>query len=116
LRRVESDLVAQVRQRLGAERFDQAFAAGSRLTQQQAVAIVRDHRDPGALSRHGTARKLLLGASWPLRCHSFNAHCPGSPVQKADLDCQHAVGPLDGMPAPQAFAYSVASVNASAAT
>ena len=44
LRQVEADLVAQVRQRLGAERFDQAFAAGSRLTQQQAVAIVRDQR------------------------------------------------------------------------
>ena len=28
----------------GRERFDQAFAAGSRLTQQQAVAIVRDQR------------------------------------------------------------------------
>jgi tetratricopeptide (TPR) repeat protein len=44
LRQVEADLVAQVRQLLGAERFDQAFAAGSRLTQQQAVAIVRDQR------------------------------------------------------------------------
>ena len=44
LRQVEADLVAQVRQRLGVERFDQAFAAGSRLTQQQAVAIVRDQR------------------------------------------------------------------------
>jgi predicted ATPase len=44
LRQVEADLVADVRQRLGAERFDQAFAAGSRLTQQQAVAIVRDQR------------------------------------------------------------------------
>jgi tetratricopeptide (TPR) repeat protein len=42
LRRVEADLVAQVRQRLGAARFDQAFAAGSRLTQQEAVATVRD--------------------------------------------------------------------------
>jgi len=44
LRQVEADLVAQVRQRLGAERFDQAFAAGSRLTQQQAVGIARDQR------------------------------------------------------------------------
>jgi hypothetical protein len=34
--------VAQVRQRLGAARFDQAFSAGSRLTQREAVAIVRD--------------------------------------------------------------------------
>jgi predicted ATPase len=41
LRRVEADLVAQVRQRLGAAQFDQAFSAGSGLTQQQAVAVVR---------------------------------------------------------------------------
>jgi tetratricopeptide (TPR) repeat protein len=44
LRRVEAELAAQARQRLGAARFDQAFAAGSGLTQQQAVAIVRDQR------------------------------------------------------------------------
>jgi hypothetical protein len=47
LRRLEADLVAQVRQRLGAARFDQAFSAGSRLTQQQAVAIVQDHNGTG---------------------------------------------------------------------
>jgi hypothetical protein len=44
LRRVESDLVAQVRQRLGAARFDRVFADGSGLSQGQAVAIVRDQR------------------------------------------------------------------------
>ena len=44
LRRVEADLVAQVRQRLGAGRFDQASAAGSGLTQREAVAIVREQR------------------------------------------------------------------------
>jgi tetratricopeptide (TPR) repeat protein len=44
LRRVEAELVAQVRQRLGAGRFDQAFTAGSGLTQREAVAIVRDQR------------------------------------------------------------------------
>ena len=44
LRRVEAELVAQVRHTLGAARFDQAFSAGSGLTQQQAVAIVRDQR------------------------------------------------------------------------
>jgi hypothetical protein len=38
LRRVEADLVAQVRQGLGAARFDQAFPAGSGLTRQQSVA------------------------------------------------------------------------------
>ena len=43
LRQGEADLMAQVLQTLGAERFDQAFSAGSRLTQHDAVAIVRDH-------------------------------------------------------------------------
>ena len=42
LRRVEADLVAQLRQRLGTARFDQAFTVGSGLTQQQAVAMIRD--------------------------------------------------------------------------
>jgi len=44
VRRVEADLVAQLRQRLGTDRFDQAFTAGSELTQREAVAIVRDQR------------------------------------------------------------------------
>ena len=47
LRRVEADLVVQVRQRLGDSQFDQAFFASSGLTQQQAVAIVRDQRGTG---------------------------------------------------------------------
>jgi tetratricopeptide (TPR) repeat protein len=47
LRRVEANLVAQVRHRLGPGRFDQAFSAGSRLTQRQAVAIVQDQRGTG---------------------------------------------------------------------
>ncbi len=52
LRKVEAELVAQVRQRLGADQFDQAFSAGSRLTQRQAVAIVPTrHRHPDAVSR-----------------------------------------------------------------
>ena len=52
LRKVEAELVAQVRQRLGADQFDQAFSAGSRLTQRQAVAIVQtQHRHPDAVSR-----------------------------------------------------------------
>ena len=41
LRKKEAELVAQLRQRLGASQFDQAFSAGSQLTQQQAVAIVQ---------------------------------------------------------------------------
>ena len=44
LRPVEADLVTRVRHRLGGSRFDQAFSAGSGLTQQEAVAIVRDQR------------------------------------------------------------------------
>jgi hypothetical protein len=44
---VEDDLVARVRLRLGAGRFDQLFSAGGRLTQREAVAIVRDQRDAG---------------------------------------------------------------------
>jgi len=47
LRRVEAELVTQLRQRLGAGRFDQAFTAGAGLTQQEAVAIVRDQRGAG---------------------------------------------------------------------
>jgi predicted ATPase len=47
LRRVEADLVAQVRQRLGSGQFDQAFSAGSALTQREAIAIVRDQRGTG---------------------------------------------------------------------
>jgi predicted ATPase len=47
LRRVEADLVARVRQRLGDSRFDQAFSAGSGLTQRDAVAIVQDQRGTG---------------------------------------------------------------------
>ena len=47
LRRLEADLVARVRQRLGGSQFDQAFSAGSRLTQRQAVAIVRDQPSAG---------------------------------------------------------------------
>jgi tetratricopeptide (TPR) repeat protein len=47
LRRVEADLVAQVRHRLGSDQFDQAFSAGSGLTQRDAVAIVQDRRSSG---------------------------------------------------------------------
>jgi hypothetical protein len=42
----EAELAAQLRQAPGADRFDQVSAAGSRLTQREAVAAVRD--------RHGT--------------------------------------------------------------
>jgi len=44
LRPTETELTAQLRQALGADRFDQAFEAGSRLNQREAVAAVRDER------------------------------------------------------------------------
>jgi tetratricopeptide (TPR) repeat protein len=47
LRRVEAELVAQVRGQLGAGQFDQAFSAGSALTQREAIAVTRNQRDPG---------------------------------------------------------------------
>jgi len=47
LRREEAELVAQVRQALGAGRFDEMYAAGSRLSQQEAVATARDRRGVG---------------------------------------------------------------------
>jgi ATP/maltotriose-dependent transcriptional regulator MalT len=44
-RGAEAELVAQVRQALGAARFDQVLTAGARLTRREAVAAVRDwHR------------------------------------------------------------------------
>jgi tetratricopeptide (TPR) repeat protein len=46
-RRAEAALVDQLRQALGADRFDQAFAAGARLSQQEAVATAQRRR-PGA--------------------------------------------------------------------
>jgi hypothetical protein len=42
LREGEAELVNKLRHTLGAGQFDQAFSAGSALTQRQAVAIVRD--------------------------------------------------------------------------
>ena len=43
-RQGEAQMVAQIRQALGADRFDQDFAAGVRLNRQQAIAAVRDQR------------------------------------------------------------------------
>jgi hypothetical protein len=48
---VEADLVAQARHRLGSSQFDQAFSAGSGLTQREAVAIVRNQRGTGTQRR-----------------------------------------------------------------
>jgi predicted ATPase/class 3 adenylate cyclase len=49
LRPEEAKVVAEVRQALGAGRFDQVFAAGARLTQREAVAAARD-RDSASTS------------------------------------------------------------------
>ena len=42
LRQGETELAAQIRQTLGASRFDQVYAAGARLNQRQAAAAARD--------------------------------------------------------------------------
>jgi predicted ATPase len=42
--REEADLAAQIRQALGADRFDQAYAAGARLNRRDAAAAARDQR------------------------------------------------------------------------
>jgi hypothetical protein len=42
LRRGEADLVAQIRQALDVHQFEQAFSAGTRLSQREAVAVIRD--------------------------------------------------------------------------
>ena len=44
LRPTETELKTKLRQALGADRLDQAFSAGSRLNQQQAVAAAQDRR------------------------------------------------------------------------
>jgi predicted ATPase len=44
VRQEEADLAAQIRQALGADRFDQAYAIGARLNRRDAVAAARDQR------------------------------------------------------------------------
>jgi hypothetical protein len=44
LRPAEAERLVRIRRALGAGRFDQEFAAGTRLNQRQAVAAVRDQR------------------------------------------------------------------------
>lgn len=53
--RGEADLVAQVRQAQGAVRFDEVFAAGSRLSQRGAVAAIRGRRRPACSQSAGSA-------------------------------------------------------------
>ena len=53
----EAQMVAEIRQALEADRFDQAFGAGSRLGQQEAVAAVRDHRGVAVRTPSATGTK-----------------------------------------------------------
>jgi hypothetical protein len=48
MRRPEAELMARIRDALGADRFDDVLAAGSVLKQREAVAVVRDGRRPAA--------------------------------------------------------------------
>jgi hypothetical protein len=48
LRRRDDELMAQVREVLGADRFEEVFTAGSRLNQRDAVAAVGDTHRAGA--------------------------------------------------------------------
>jgi len=46
--RQEAEQVIQTRETLGADRFEEVFAAGSRLSQQVAVTAARDRSGEGA--------------------------------------------------------------------
>jgi predicted ATPase len=62
--RDEADLAAQIRQALGADRFDQAYAAGTRLKRRDAIAAARDSalapraRSPGLAAQRRITRRL----------------------------------------------------------
>jgi predicted ATPase len=47
LRRGEAELMTQIRQALDAHQFDEAFSAGTRLSQREAVAVIRDRSGTG---------------------------------------------------------------------
>jgi len=51
LRQWEAGLVAEIRQGLEAKRFEEVFAAGTRLNRLEAIAAVRDRRDAGTAAR-----------------------------------------------------------------
>jgi predicted ATPase len=50
MRRAEAELATLIRDALGADRFDQVFAVGSRLNQREALAAVQDLRSTGTRS------------------------------------------------------------------
>jgi hypothetical protein len=49
LRRGEAELMAQIREALGASAFDEKYAAGARLSRREAVAAARDQPAPAPL-------------------------------------------------------------------
>jgi tetratricopeptide (TPR) repeat protein len=51
LRQGEAQMVAQIRQAVDADRFDQGFAAGTRLNRREAVAAVHDQQGAGTQGR-----------------------------------------------------------------
>ena len=63
LRPTETELMTELRKALGADGLDQAFSAGSRLNQQQAVAAIRDHDS-------GVSRQLMRTGEGPARLGS----------------------------------------------
>jgi predicted ATPase len=76
LRRAEAELVARVRQRLGAGDFDQAFSAGSALTQREAAAVARNRPDTSTRTSKAPQRLLELSASEPSGERSGNSTSP----------------------------------------
>jgi hypothetical protein len=48
LRRGEDELRTQIREALGPDRFEDAFAAGTELTQREAIAVARELHAAGA--------------------------------------------------------------------
>ena len=50
-RQGEAQMVAQIRQAVDADRFDQGFAAGTRLNRREAVAAVRDQQGAATQGR-----------------------------------------------------------------
>jgi hypothetical protein len=78
LRRPEAELVAQVREALGADRFDEVFAADARPNRQEAVATVGDRATP-TLGRPEPWPSPARGAqaTKPCRARHVLAACGG---------------------------------------
>ena len=74
LRQDEAELVAQIRQALG-DRFDEPYAAGSRLSQQEAVAAVR----AGAPGRRALTHRLTVHPARERLARSGCVHAPCAP-------------------------------------